>query len=107
AHAATAGVLPVTHFTATAKRVIFLFQSGAPSQLDLLDPKPLLNELHGQELPDSVRGAQRLTSMSGNQATLPLAGSPFKFAQHGQNGMPISELMPHIAKLTDDLSVVR
>lgn len=107
AHAATAGVLPTAHFPATAKRVIFLFQSGAPSQLDLLDPKPLLNELHGQELPDSVRGAQRLTSMSGNQATLPLAGSPFKFTPQGQSGTAISELLPHLAKLTDELCVVR
>ena len=62
------------HFPAKAKRVIYLFQSGAPSQLDLFDHKPLLNEKHGTELPDSVRMGQRLTGMSGNQSSLPLAG---------------------------------
>jgi hypothetical protein len=107
AEAATGGVLARTHFPATAKRVIFLFQSGAPSQLDLLDHKPLLNEKHGTELPDSIRGNQRLTSMSGNQATLPLAGSPFRFAQHGQSGASISELLPHTAKIVDELCIVR
>ena len=73
------------NFPAKAKRVIFLFQSGGPSQMDLYDYKPMLNERHGQELPASIRGNQRLTAMSGNQASLPLAGSPFKFKQYGES----------------------
>ncbi len=80
------GVIGGCHFAPRAKRVIFLFQSGGPSQLDLFDYKPLLNKQHGQQLPDSVRGGQRLTGMSGNQSSIPLAGSPFKFQQHGQSG---------------------
>ncbi len=107
ASAATAGWLASPHFAPTAKRVIYLFQSGAPSQLDLFDHKPLLQKLHGTELPDSVRGGQRLTGMSGNQASLPLAGSPFRFSQHGEAGAWFSELMPHTAKIADDLCIVR
>lgn len=90
-----------------AKRVIFLFQAGAPSQLDLLDYKPLLKEKHGTELPEEIRRGQRLTSMSGNQASLPLVGSPFKFAKHGECGHWLSELLPHTAKIADELCVVR
>jgi hypothetical protein len=95
------------HFAPKAKRVIYLFQSGAPSQMDLYDYKPLLNEKHGQELPDSVRKGQRLTGMSGNQSSLPLAGSPFKFKQHGQSGAWISELMPEVAGVADELCFVK
>lgn len=69
-----------------AKRVIYLFMSGGPAQQDLFDYKPKLNVINGQELPPEVRGEQRLTGMSGNQASLPLAGSQFKFAQHGKSG---------------------
>jgi uncharacterized protein (DUF1501 family) len=105
--AAETGVLPATHHPAKAKRVIYLFQSGGPSQLDTFDYKPLLNEQQGQHLPDSVRMGQRLTNMSGNQSNLPLAGSIFKFAQHGQSGAWISELLPHTAKVADDLCVIR
>ena len=103
----SSGVLSKLHHAAKAKRVIYLFQSGAPSQLDLFDYKPLLNEKHGTELPDEVRGAQRLTGMSGNQSSLPLAGSPFQFAQHGESGGWYSELLPHTAKAADDLCVIR
>src|SRR3954469_12460303 len=92
------GILPAPHFAAKAKRIIYLFMAGGPSQHDLFDHKPLLNTLNGQDLPDSVRKGQRLTGMSGNQATLPLAGSIFKFAQHGKCGAPVSELMPWTAK---------
>lgn len=102
-----AGVLNGTHFPAKAKRVIFLFQAGAPSQMDLFDYKPLLNELHGTELPDEVRGGQRLTGMSGNQSSLPLVGSPFKFQQHGESGTWLSELLPHTAKIADDLCFIK
>jgi len=90
-----------------AKRVIYLFMSGGPSHMDLFDYKPKLNELNGQPLPDHVRNGQRLTGMSGNQAILPLAGSQFKFAQHGQSGAWVSDLLPHTAKITDDLCFVK
>src|SRR5688572_21878197 len=78
----TKGVLDRPHHPPKAKRIIYLFMAGGPSQLDLFDYKPKLNEMNGQDLPDSVRKGQRLTGMSGNQAHLPLAGSIFKFAQH-------------------------
>ena len=81
--------------------------SGGPSQMDMWDYKPQLNEMNGEELPDSVRQGQRLTSMSGNQASLPLAGSIFDFAQHGENGTWVSELLPHTAKVVDDLCVIK
>jgi len=95
------------HFPAKAKRVIYLFMSGGPSQLETFDYKPLLNERNGEQLPDSVRKGQRLTGMSGNQASLPMAGSIYKFGQHGQNGAWMSELLPHTAKVVDDLCIVR
>ena len=101
------GVLASTHFPARAKRIIFLFQSGGPSQVDLFDHKPLLNERHGTELPEEIRRGQRLTGMSGNQSSLPLAGSPFAFAQHGASGAWLSDLLPHHAAVADDLCVVR
>ena len=95
------------HFPAKARRVIYLFMAGGPSQIETFDYKPLLNERNGQQLPDSVRQGQRLTGMSGNQASLPLAGSIFKFGQHGKSGTWMSELLPHTAKVADDLCVVR
>lgn len=101
------GVLTKLHHTPKAKRVIFLFQAGGPSQLDLFDNKPLLVEKHGEQLPASVRGEQRLTGMSGNQSSIPLVGSPFKFEQHGKSGTWMSELLPHTAKMVDDISVIR
>ena len=100
------GILGAPHFAPKAKRVIYLFMSGAPSQLDLLDYKPMLNRMNGQQLPDSVRGTQRLTGMSGNQSSIPLVGSPFQFAQHGQGGAWFSDLLPHTASIADDLCVV-
>jgi hypothetical protein len=108
AHAAgRQGILTKLHHAPKAKRVIFLFMSGAPSQLDLFDPKPMLVQKHGQELPASVRMGQRLTGMSGNQSSLPLAGSPFKFKQHGQSGAWLSELLPHTASVADDLCFIK
>ncbi len=95
------------HFQPRAKRVIWLFQSGGPSQIDLFDPKPLLQQRHGEELPASIRMGQRLTAMSGNQSSLPLAGSPFEFAAHGQSGAQISELLPYTAKIADKLCFIR
>jgi hypothetical protein len=101
------GILDQPHFAPKAKRIIYLFMSGGPSQHDLFDYKPLLNKLNGQDLPASVRMGQRLTGMSGNQATLPLAGSLFKFAQHGQSGAWVSDLMPNTAKMVDELCFIR
>ena len=101
------GVLGGPHFTPKVKRVIYLFQSGAPSQLDLFDYKPLLNKMNGQELPDSVRQGQRLTGMTSGQTSLPLAGSIFNFKQHGQSGAWMSDLMPHTAKITDELCFIK
>ena len=95
------------HFAPKAKRIIYLFQSGGPSQLDLFDHKPALQDRNGQELPDSVRQGQRLTGMSGNQASLPMAGAQFKFERHGECGMWVSELLPRTAAIVDDLCFVR
>src|SRR5205823_3578059 len=80
------GILAAPHFPAKAKRIIYLFMAGGPSQLNLFDYKPLLNERNGQDLPASVRMGQRLTGMTGYQATLPMAGSLFKFDRHGASG---------------------
>jgi len=101
------GVLNELHHPPKARRVIYLFMSGGPSQMDLFDYKPMLNKLNGQELPDSVRQGQRLTGMSANQATLPLAGSIFKFQQHGKSGAWLSDLLPHTAKVADDLCFLK
>jgi hypothetical protein len=95
------------HLPAKAKRVIFLFQSGAPSQLDLFDYKPKLADLRATELPDSIRQGQRLTGMTSRQASFPLAPSIFRFQQHGHCGAWVSELLPHTAKIVDDLCFVR
>ena len=95
------------HFPAKAKRVIYLFMAGGPSQMETFDYKPLLNRRNGEQLPDSVRQGQRLTGMSGNQSSLPLAGPQFGFSQHGANGTWISDLLPHTAKVVDDLCIVR
>jgi hypothetical protein len=105
--AETDGVLAAPHFAPKAKRVIYLFNSGGPSQMDLFDYKPLLNEKHGTQLPESVRAGQRLTGMSGNQSSLPLAGSPFKFQQSGQSGAWFSEILPHTAAIADELCVIK
>ncbi|NRA74894.1 MAG: DUF1501 domain-containing protein, partial [Planctomycetes bacterium] len=95
------------HFQPRAQRAIWLFQSGGPSQIDLCDPKPLLQQRHGEELPASIRMGQRLTAMSGNQSSLPLVGSPFQFAAHGNSGAQFSELLPHTAGIADKLCIVR
>lgn len=95
------------HFAPKAKRVIYLFQSGGPSQHDLFDYKPLLNKLNGQEIPKSVRGNQRITGMSGGQGEFPLAGSHFTFKQHGHSGAWVSELMPYTSEIVDDLCFIK
>lgn len=104
---AIGGLPGLPHFPPKAKRIIYLFQSGGPAAQDLFDYKPLLNEKNGEPLPDSVRGTQRLTGMSANQAVLPLAGSIFKFAQQGKSGAWMSELLPHTAKIADELCFVK
>jgi len=93
--------------TPKAKRVIFLFQSGGPSQMDLFDYKPRLNKDHGTELPSAVRMGQRLTGMSGHQASLPLVGSPFKFEQHGESGQWMSDALKHTTEIADDMCIVK
>ena len=105
--AANRGVLELPHVAPRAKRVIYLFQSGGPSQVDLFDYKPLLNERNGEQLPDSVRQGQRLTGMSSNQSSIPLAGSAFTFARHGKSGHWVSELLPHTAQVVDELCFVK
>ena len=97
----------VPHFAAKAKRIIYLFQSGGPSHLELLDYKPQLRELHGKELPDSIRQGQRLTGMTSGQKSFPVVASKFSFSQHGKSGTWFSELLPHTAKIVDDLCIVR
>jgi len=104
---AVPGALPALHFAPKAKRIIFLFMSGAPSHLDLFDPKPKLAEMTGKDLPDSVRKGQRITTMTSGQKNLLCVGSPFKFAKHGQAGMDLSELLPHTSKIVDDCTFVR
>ena len=102
----TGGLAELPHFGPKAKRVIYLFQSGAPSQIDLFDYKPMLRQFHGQELPDSVRQGQRITGMTSGQDSLPVASSIFKFNQHGQSGRWLSELLPHQGKIVDDVAYI-
>ncbi|PYV25296.1 MAG: sulfatase [Acidobacteria bacterium] len=103
----TGGLLGLPHFPPKAKRVIFLHQSGAPSQMELFDYKPQLEKLQGTELPATVRMGQRITGMTSGQASFPVAGSIFKFSQVGKSGAWISELLPHHAKIMDDLAVIK
>lgn len=95
------------HFAPRAKRVIFLFQSGAPSQIDLFDYKPQLRARQKQELPDSIRGGQRLTGMTSGQDSFPVASSPFNFRPHGEAGIWLSDLLPHTAKIADEMCLVK
>ena len=97
----------VPHFAPKAKRIIYLFQNGAPSQLELFYYKPKLQEMVGQDLPESIRNGQRLTGMTSNQKKFPLAGSVFKFNQYGQSNAWMSELLPHTSKVVDELCIVK
>jgi hypothetical protein len=101
------GLPAFPNFAPKAKRIIYLFQSGAPSQMDLFDPKPELTKRRGEDLPDSIRKGQRLTTMTSGQKSFPVAPSIFNFAQHGQSGAWFSELMPHMAGLADEFAIVR
>jgi hypothetical protein len=102
-----AGILDALHFAPKAKRVIYLFQSGGPSQLDLFDYKPLLNQRRGEDLPESIRKGQRLTGMTSGQDSFPLVGSLYNFSQYGSNGVWMSDLMPYTAKVVDELCIIK
>src|SRR5262249_24527721 len=104
---AEAGLPGLPHFAPKAKRIIYLFQHGGPSQLDLFDYKPDLQKSRGTDLPDSVRMGQRLTGMTSYQAKFPTAPTVFKFAQYGRSGTWISELLPHTAKIADEICIIR
>jgi hypothetical protein len=104
---AVGGILPELHHPAKAKRIIYLFQSGAPSHMDLFDHKPRLKELTNTELPASVRMGQRITGMTSGQKQLLCVGSPFEFKKHGHCGMEFSELLPNIARHADDICLIR
>ncbi len=97
----------LTHFAPKAKRVVYLFQSGGPSHLELLDEKPELKKLHGTELPDSIRQGQRLTGMTSGQSSFPVIAPKFGFKSCGQSGLRISELLPYTGKVADDICVIR
>ena len=101
------GLSGIPHFAPKAKRVIYLFQSGGPSQHELWDYKPKLAEMVGDDLPPSVRGNQRVTAMTSGQLSFPLVPSLYKFDRHGQSGAWVSELMPHTAKIVDDLAFIK
>ena len=95
------------HFAPKAKRVIYLFQSGGPSQLELFDYKPRLVDKYKTELPDSIRMGQRLTGMSSTQSTFPVVPSRFKFSQHGKSGAWVSELLPHTSQIVDKIAIIK
>ncbi|MEN9676159.1 MAG: hypothetical protein RIS76_2055 [Verrucomicrobiota bacterium] len=95
------------HFAPRAKSVIYLHMNGAPSQLDLWDYKPKLQDQFDKDLPDSIRMGQRITTMTSGQSRLPVAPSMFKFSQHGKSGMWVSELLPHTAGIVDDLALIK
>jgi hypothetical protein len=103
----TGGLPGVPHFAPRAKRIIYLFQSGGPSHLELFDYKPGLKDQHGTELPDSIRMGQRLTGMTSGQKSFPVIAPKFAFAQHGKSGAWLSELLPHTAGIVDELCIVR
>jgi hypothetical protein len=104
------GLLPalgIPQFAPKAKRIIYLFQNGAPSQLETFDYKPLLNKMQGQDLPASIRMGQRLTGMTASQEKFPLVGSAFAFRQHGRSGAWISDMFPHMAGIADDICIIK
>jgi hypothetical protein len=97
----------VPHFVPKAKHVIYLFQSGGPSHLELFDYKPRLRSLHGSELPASIRQGQRLTGMTSGQSSFPVIAPRFGFQRHGKNGVWLSELLPHTGRIADDICVIK
>jgi hypothetical protein len=105
--AATGGLSGLPHFPAKAKRAIYLHMNGGPSQMDLLDYKPKMEQWYDKDLPDSVRQGQRLTTMTSGQSRFPIAPSKYKFARHGKSGMWVSELLPWTAKIVDEISLIK
>ena len=103
----TLGALPQLHFAPKAKRVIFLFMSGGPSHIDLFDYKPALRNHHGQELPGSIRMGQRITGMTSGQSSFPCVAPMFEFHQHGRSGLWLSELLPHLGSVADDVCLIK
>src|SRR5438874_9761339 len=106
------GAMPTTlpglpNFPPRAKRVIYLFQNGAPSHVDLFDYKPKLREWHGKQIPDELTGGKRFSTMTGNQTARPVLGEITKFAQHGKSGAWVSDFLPKIAEIVDDLCFIR
>lgn len=101
------GIPGLPHFAPRAKRVIYLFQSGGPSQVDLFDYKPVMEKLHGTELPASVRGQQRVTGMTAGQASFPVVKPMWKMKQCGEHGTWVSELLPHTQEIADDIAIVK
>lgn len=104
---ATAGQQTLSRIAPKAKRVIFLFQSGAPSQIELFDHKPELEQRRGEDLPESIRRGQRLTNMTAGQNKFPVVPSMYKFARHGQSGATLSELLPHLGTVADDICFIK
>src|SRR5438094_5019940 len=101
------GPLGAPHFAPKARRVIYLFMAGGPSQMELLDYKPSLEKLHETELPESVRMGQRITTMTSGQKSLPVVKSIYKFRKYGRSGTAVSELLPHTAGIVDDICIVK
>jgi hypothetical protein len=104
---AVGGIPALPHFPPKAKRAVYLHMVGAPPQMETFDYKPVMKEWFDKDLPDSIRKGQRLTTMTSNQTRFPIAPSVFQFAQHGQSGAWVSELLPHTAKMVDDLAIIR
>lgn len=104
---ASKGILKALHFAPKAKRVIYLFMSGGPSHIDLLDYKPQLKDRHGEELPASIRMGQRVTGMTAGQKSFPVTSPLFKFSQHGKSGQWVSELLPNVAKIADEIAIIK
>jgi hypothetical protein len=107
APAASGGRPGLPHFAPKAKRAIYLFMAGGPSQMDMLDYKPQMDELYDKDLPDSIRQGQRLTTMTSGQSRFPIAPSKYKFQQYGKSGAWVSELLPYTAKVVDDIAIVK
>ena len=101
------GLPELPHFAPKAKRVIYMFMSGGPSHIDTFDYKPAIRKIHGQELPDSIRNGQRITTMTSGQKSFPCVAPMFKFKRHGQHGTWVSELLPHTASIVDEIAIVK
>jgi len=101
------GILRALHCAPRAKRVIYLFMSGGPSHIDLFDYQPKLREFHGQELPATVRMGQRITGMTSGQKSFPCVAPMFEFRRHGRSGTWVSELLPHVAGIVDDVAIIK